>query len=272
MLNFSPSLQAETATIRRPLWELGLGLLALRMPHYRGADQGRTYLWPIPYFIYRGEVIQAQNSGISGNFIETNSVTVNLSINAALRVNSGLNHARSGMPSLDPSFEVGPALAWDFWKAADKKNFLSLNVPVRAVVAAEFFRIDPIGYFSVPYVAFTSLPQDLTLGLFSEFTLAVMFGSKRYHDYYYGVAPEYVRDDREVYYASPGYSGSHATWYLSKKYKRFHAYGFIRYDYLKGAAFEKSPLVKDLNYVAFGGGLVWYFFQSSEISKRKRQD
>jgi outer membrane protein len=41
--------------VPRPLWELGLGVAALRLPDYRGSDQSSTYLLPLPYVVYRGE-------------------------------------------------------------------------------------------------------------------------------------------------------------------------------------------------------------------------
>ena len=40
--------------VPRPLWELGLGVAALRLPDYRGSDQSSTYLLPLPYVVYRG--------------------------------------------------------------------------------------------------------------------------------------------------------------------------------------------------------------------------
>ena len=39
-----------------PRWELGLGVAALSIPDYRGSDQQRGYLLPLPYIQYRGEV------------------------------------------------------------------------------------------------------------------------------------------------------------------------------------------------------------------------
>ena len=40
-----------------PLWELGLGAYALRLPDYRGSDQSRGYLYPLPYLRYRGKLL-----------------------------------------------------------------------------------------------------------------------------------------------------------------------------------------------------------------------
>ena len=41
----------------RPLWELGVGVGALRLPHYRGSDQSHNFLLPVPYLVYRGQIL-----------------------------------------------------------------------------------------------------------------------------------------------------------------------------------------------------------------------
>src|SRR5258708_19369460 len=44
-----------------PLWEAGLGIGATTLPHYRGSDQSRTWVLPIPYLDYRGEVFKSHH-------------------------------------------------------------------------------------------------------------------------------------------------------------------------------------------------------------------
>jgi len=47
----------ESSAAQFPLWEAGLGATVLRFSDYRGSDEFRSYLFPLPYFIYRGERI-----------------------------------------------------------------------------------------------------------------------------------------------------------------------------------------------------------------------
>ena len=47
LLCFSATLIAAD----KPLWELGMGVGGLSMPAYRGADQHRDWLFPVPYFV-----------------------------------------------------------------------------------------------------------------------------------------------------------------------------------------------------------------------------
>ena len=51
---------------------------------------------------------------------------------------------------------------------------------------------------------------------------------------------------------------------LSKRFDRFWVGGFARYDTLKNAAFEESPLVTSKRYVAAGFGISWIFKESSQ--------
>ncbi|MBF0359485.1 MAG: MipA/OmpV family protein [Oligoflexia bacterium] len=253
-----------------PLFELGAGFLYLHMNHYRGSDQSESYLWPIPFFIYRGEKVYAKNSMVQGNFYEKGDFSLGMSMMASLRVNSAENHARAGMPTLDPTFEIGPALAWTFWRDKNNLNTLSVELPIRAVNAIDFFYAKYQGCFMVPFVSYTMYPQDYTLGFFSELTVAAMWGSEKYHNYFYGVSPDYARANRPAYNANAGYSGAHATLFLSRKVGPFYGYAFYRYDRLEGAVFQDSPLVKQKYYHFAGFGLIWYFFQTKAISNRRQ--
>ena len=49
-------LAAQAVAEDKPLWEFGLGAASLSFPAYRGSDQRRNFLLPVPYVIYRGEV------------------------------------------------------------------------------------------------------------------------------------------------------------------------------------------------------------------------
>ncbi len=251
------------------LTELGAGLFFFNLPHYRGSNQSKSYLWPLPYIIYRGDTIQAKNSFISGKLFEEEDLELGLSLNASLNVNSEENRAREGMPNLDPAIEIGPVLHYDLWKDSQKKNIISLHLPIRKVLTGSFSRLNTRGTFMVPYIAFAMNPQRETLGLFLGFSFAYMYASRRYHSYYYTVSPQFSREDRKTYYAQSGSSGFHTTAFVSKKIKRFYLFSFLRYDSLRDASFRDSPLVKRKDYFAWGLGMIWYFFRSDEKVSRK---
>src|SRR5205085_11463785 len=65
-----------------PLWEAGIGVAALGLPDYRGSDQSRFYAFPLPYFVYRGEIVKADRQGLRGIFFKTDRIDLNMSVGA----------------------------------------------------------------------------------------------------------------------------------------------------------------------------------------------
>lgn len=260
----------EVERPKQPQLEIGAGFFLFHYNDYRGGRHRNTILWPLPYFIYRGKYVDAENSVINGYFYDKGRFRIGMSVMASLRVDSGQNKMRTGMPSLDPIIEVGPMAMYDLWIHPNRLQFLTLGVPIRMAVAAEFFYAKNQGYFTVPYLSYTLVPQPLTLDSFVQASVGVMFATQKYHHYYHGVEPQYETMGREAYRAPGGYSGTHVTLYVSKRMAQFYGFFFTRYDRLDGTAFSKSPLVERKDYYAVGGGLIWYFYQSKELEDRNR--
>ncbi|WP_043820678.1 MipA/OmpV family protein, partial [Rubrivivax gelatinosus] len=106
-----------------PLWELGAGATVLRLPHYRGAADSSTWVLPLPWFVYRGEVLRADRDGARARLFETE------------RTRSDDDDARRGMDDLEPTVEVGPRLRVALAKGADWKT--ELRLPLRAVIGVD---------------------------------------------------------------------------------------------------------------------------------------
>lgn len=100
---------AAVAGEDEPLWEAGLFGGAARLPHYRGADEYRVYVLPLPFLIYRGEVLQADKDGLRGIFYRGVRVETDLSVSGHPPVESD-SRARRGMDELHPLVEAGPAV------------------------------------------------------------------------------------------------------------------------------------------------------------------
>lgn len=246
-----------------PLWEAGLGVAAVHFPHYRGSDESRTYALPVPYVVYRGDFFKADREGIRGVFFKSDRVDLNLSVGAALPVRSSNNRAREGMPDLDPSFELGPTLDITLWRAGDRAAKLDLRLPVRGAIEVSS---DP-RYIGVQF--FPNLNLDIrdpfghagwNLGMLA----GPVFTDKRYNRHFYEVAPEFAAPGRPAYTPDGGYAGAQFIVALSKRFPRYWIGGFARYDTLRGAAFEDSPLVTSKRYVAAGIGISWIFGESSQ--------
>jgi outer membrane scaffolding protein for murein synthesis (MipA/OmpV family) len=78
------------------------------------------------------------------------------------------------------------------------------------------------------------------------------------------VEPAYATAFRPAYDAGGGYSGSTLTIGLSKAYKQLRFNAFVSADFLDGAVFEDSPLVKTRTYIMSGASVSWVFFKSAK--------
>lgn len=240
-------------------FEWGLGALTMQGHHYRGSDQSKTYFFPIPYFVYTSDKIEAEPSFIRGTFYENSWFAFKLSVIVGLNVESEENDARQGMPSLDYTFEAGPMAIFKLWKSQDRKRSLTFEIPFRHSFVTDLTYVDENGFFSIPYLNFIQAQTEKLLGWGYEASIAYMWGSSKFHNFYYGVNPIYATENRPTYDAKAGYSGTQLTVVLKKRWKDLVLIPFIRWDYLKGTAFEDSPLVKQKSYLLGGLGIFWLF-------------
>lgn len=239
--------------------DLGLGLLSFQIPHYRGSDQTKDYFIPIPFFSYSSQNIEAEPSFFRGTFFRKGPFAVKLSIIAGLAVESETNKARKGMPDLGFTLEIGPMLLLRLWTSQDKKHYISLDSPFRYVVELDGTPLGGVGFFTVPYITFSNSPRKETWGWGSELSLAIQYADKNFHAHYYSVKPEYESKGRHSYAARGGRSGMSILLLLNRQYGSFHFLPFVRYDSLKGAVFEESPLVRKKDFFLMGLGLFWIF-------------
>lgn len=248
----------------QPLWEAGIGVLAVQLPAYRGATESSNDVLPIPYVIYRGEHLKADRDGVRGVLFENNKYEVNLSFAASPPVRSNSVKVRNGMPDLSASLELGPTMDIKLWQSAARGVKLRLFVPMRAAVTLES---DPrfIGWQIAPRL---NLDVDSPLG-FPGWTLGTVggpiFGSQEQHAYFYGVAPQFSNASRPSYEAKAGFAGFQIVSALWKRFPDFWAGGFVRYDNVNGAVFEDSPLVSQKSHFSGGFAISWVLGKSSRM-------
>jgi outer membrane protein len=248
----------------KPVWELGVGLALLYMPDYRGSDESRFYLLPYPYVVYRGDILKVDKQKISGQIFKTDRILIDASIFGSVPVKSDNNTARAGMPDLDPTFEIGPALNITILENRENRYNLILSLPVRAVFSTNFSSVSREGWVFAPRLNFEKgdiIPQTgLNLGI----SAGPLFADSGYHTYYYTVEPAYATAIRPEYSAGGGYSGSTLTVGLSKSYNQFIFNAFVSADFLRGSIFEDSPLVKRDTSIMGGCSVSWVFFKSAK--------
>lgn len=257
------SLQAAAADENKdkqpPVWDFGLGIGAVSFADYRGADTTHVYVLPVPYLYYRGNFLKADRNGIRGKLFRQDWIELNISAAATTPVRR--NATRAGMPDLRSTVEIGPSIDLHLFKSADERIKFDVRLPLRGVFTVQA-RPHSIGAVFAPNAAIDIKDVLGFRGWYFGALAGPLFADRRYHDYFYTVAPQFATLQRPAYRASAGYSGSEFLVALSKRYSQFWVGAYVRHDTLAGAVFENSPLVKRDNYWASGVGMAWIIRQS----------
>lgn len=236
-------------------WEAGIGIGGLTAPDYRGSKSYREYIAPIPYVVYRGPVFKTDRGGVRGDFWRTDQIEFSASMALSVTPDSDKNPLRQGMPELQSTLEVGPALNINL-TGEDFTRGLALTLPVRSVFT--------IGNGTPEYIGLTSTPSlvyRLAHGNGWKWTLRAgpVFASGKYHDYYYSVKPEYATQQRPQFEASSGYNGFNGQVALSRRYSDYWYAFYLRYSNIQGTEFLDSPLVETEHNVMAGFAISWVF-------------
>ena len=245
-----------------PLWEVGIGIVPSTFPAYRGARDQKYYLLPFPYVAYRGDILKIDRDGIRARLFDSERVQLNLSLGGAIPVDSTGSGAREGMPDLDGALEIGPALDVLIAEPSPRQK-VEIRLPVRAVLVTNFHQVDPEGWIFNPQVAWDY--ESGGTGWNAGLSLGPLFAARKYHAYYYDVAPQYATAGRPAYRAAGGYSGSMVMGTVSRRVDHIWVGGFLRYDNLAGATFVDSPLVESRYSVMGGVAVAWVFATSTKM-------
>lgn len=247
-----------------PKWELGFGATGFTLPDYRGSDERRGYLYPLPFLVYRGESLRVDRQGVRRIFFESDRVQFDFSLNGTPPVDSSTNQTRQGMPNLDPTLEIGPLVNITLLRDKAEGTQLDLRLPMRSVIATDFSHARGAGWVFSPNLALNMRPDAgggrWNLGV----NTGPIFATSKYHEYYYGVAPPFATPDRPAYSARGGYSGWMGLVSLSRRYQKVWVGGFARYDVLSGAVFEDSPLVRRKSATMAGIAVAWIIAESEQ--------
>lgn len=261
------SLPSLSRAYHLPLWELGVGLGGLNLPAYRGAKGRGSYLIPFPYIIYRGDAIRMDEDGMRGRIFEGERVKLDLSLAGNIPVPEESGGAREGMPDLDPVGEFGPSLDITLWHEGRRfkgEANVWLKLPLRIAMSVGDPLLASQGWFFSPYLDLSYQKGDPHSYWKTSLALGPLYGSRRYHEYFYKVSEKYETPDRKAYQPEGGYSGSRVTVTVTINSKRWFFGAFMRFDQLKGAVFDDSPLVETNQYHAIGFAISRVFAASPE--------
>lgn len=247
-----------------PRLELGIGALGLHLPDYRGSSHSSTRFLPIPYVVYRSERVQLTRQGLRARLFASDRLSVSLSAAASLSGDSKDNPLRARMPELDSTFEIGPSLDFRLHESADGLLRTRLRLPVRAVLATDGRHFNNAGWVINPQLQ-ANLSQPGADRELSHFvSVGPLWATENYHEYFYGVAPQFVdlSLNRRAYDAHGGYSGARISLSSGLERKRWRFGIFATYDWLRGAAFDDSPLLETGHSLVSGFYLTYRLYQS----------
>jgi outer membrane scaffolding protein for murein synthesis (MipA/OmpV family) len=242
-----------------PLWELGVGGAALTTPAYPGADSRSSRVLGLPFLIYRGEVLRADQSGIAARVFDSDKLELDVGVSGALPASSDDVDERAGMPDLGPLVEFGPRLKWHFAKIDDTSE-VRFDLPVRAVIELHG-GVNHQGWTMEPRLIYEKRGEK---GIWTfDAQVAAVFGDGRINRYFYEVQPQYATAERPAYAADAGLmlvrTGLFGTWRMNPDVRLF---GFVRYESYAGAANRDSPLMRRSTGASAGIGFAWTLARS----------
>jgi outer membrane protein len=246
---------AGGARADQPVWEAGVGVGVLRLPHYRGSDQSHTWVLPVPYVVYRGDLLRADRDGARARLFNDERFDVDVSAAATAPTRSEDNRAREGMPDLAPTVEIGPNI--NYTLSRGEQWTLQARLPIRAAFTLESGP-DMIGWMATPNVNLDMRVHGWNVGMLT----GPIFGTRRINGYFFDVAPEFATAERPAYQSRGGYAGWRLLGAVSRRLGDFWVGGYISGDSVRNARFHDSPLVRQRETVAFGIAVSWIFAES----------
>jgi len=242
--------------------DLGIGVTTFSYPDYLGSDKGNTLIFPFPYIKYESETLEIDNKGLQQEIFALGDFSLQASLSGSLPAKS--SGIREGMPKLDPSGEIGPAI---FYSVYNKNNtIIDLEFPLRAVLSTDFKSIEYQGYIYETKFRASYETED---GYLFQMGTGGVWGDERYHNYLYGVNEEMATEYRPFYKAKAGYLGYKTSVGISRTFDNILLGGFIRHYSLRESVIKNSPL-RVKNSALYGGVHLSYIFDKSISNKLKR--
>ncbi len=258
-LFLSPLAQAAQEAL--PLWELGAVGGVVSTPAYPGAARQSTRALALPFLIYRGKVVRADQSGINARLLNSDVLEADIGLAASLPARSNDVAARAGMPDLGTLLEFGPRLKV---RLADPTptTRLRLDLPLRAVMEMRG-GVRHQGYTFEPKLV--AEMRDPGGKWNADASAGVVFGDRRINAYFYEVRPAFATPERPAYDAAAGLMLTRVGIYGSRLVNAdVRIFGFMRYESYAGAANRASSLMKRSTGASAGFGLAWTLRRSAQ--------
>lgn len=251
---------AETSEIL-PKWEVGGGFGYLRFEHYPGSNQYTDLALPFPTFIYRGEVLRADDRE-GAKILILKSPAWSLQLGGVLfpPLASSADSAREGMGDLPVVVALGPQLQ----RTIDERWSAKVGLYQALVTGFTFMRgSGAIWEGSTTY----QTTYGLEFGLFDEatttFSLGIMGATQKLHELYYSVPSHHATPTRSAYQADAGLLATQASFFQVVKRGDLAVYLGVRVSDYSFSPNRASPLLETRQNVSLLFGMTYSFFKSS---------
>jgi MipA family protein len=254
---------ASAQETRPPLWELGGFAVGATQQAYPGSDEDVSRAIALPFFLYRGKVLRADQDTAGLRALKTERLELDVGFGGSLGARADKIDARAGMPRLGTLVEVGPRLQVRLGEATGGK--WKFELPLRAVFDVN----DGWRQRGTAFEPALVFERRAAVGPFSGWSYSTrataVWGDGKLADTFYGVAPAFATATRPAYQAKSGLIalrlGSSVSVPLGKDWRLF---GFARWQTVAGAANDASPLVRRESGWSGGIGVSWTWMRSDQ--------
>ena len=241
------------------LWEVGGVAFGVSQQAYPGSDQQVSRALPLPYFIYRGEVLRADRDTAGIRALKTDTFELDVGFAGSFGAGSGALDARRGMRELGTLVELGPRLKWRLGAAPDGGR-LTAEFPLRAV----FDLSDKGAHRGVSFEPRLVYARQSGPWRYGASAGAIVADTRLAQTFYEVTAAEAIAG-RPAYTAESGL----VAWRLGGSFSRslsrdWNVFGFARLDSVAGAANESSPLVRRTTGASVGLGVSYSWMRSQQ--------
>lgn len=269
-LFFLSTLRADALSnkpfIEKPLYEFGFFVGSFSLPDYPASDQSRIRTIPAPLVHYHGDIFRSDDeNGTRFRFINNDNFDFDLSFGGSFPTDTGNNQARTGMPELDWTAEIGPRLLYYFYRDYDTQ--IRLGFPIRTSFATDFIKWYSVGYVVAPTFQidkYNFIAEKLDL----YFIFTPTYLSEHKADYFFQIDPQYQTSERQAYDAKSGFLGTEISLALKYRWGSKNILIGSQYSDYSQSANTLSYLHRNRINWSYLVAFSWIFFESEELGTK----
>jgi outer membrane protein len=255
-----PAVAQQTASTGRSLWEIGAVGIGVDQQAYPGSGRQVRRALALPYLIYRGQYVRADNDGVGVRPVKTPLYEFDISGAYSFGSSASDDPVRRGMPNLGTLVEFGPRVKVNLGEAPFGGRW-RLDLPVRGVFDLSH-QLAYRGAVFQPGLTWSKRPGG---GWAYGIGASVLLADSRLARTFYEVEPRYATRTRSAYDAESGLLSTRLSIFAAKDITRdWTLFAFARVDSVAGAANRASPLVQKTTGTSTGIGVSWTWLRSQE--------